>query len=105
MVNGHACRQTLDDRDQGSSMRFSGCGETKHSHKKAQKAQKTQKQTPLWSAAAWRRFGLDEARSITKRRQAAALQRGAQSSRASEKMFPRPRIPLGSSDFFSVAIS
>jgi hypothetical protein len=25
-------------------MRFSGCGETKHSHKKAQKAQKTQKQ-------------------------------------------------------------
>jgi len=27
-----------------------------------------------WSAAAWRRFGLDQARSVTKRRQAAALQ-------------------------------
>src|SRR5262245_50484532 len=32
---------------------------------------------PPWSAAAWRRFGLDQARSRTKRRQAAALQRGA----------------------------
>jgi len=30
-----------------------------------------------WSAAAWRRFGLDRALSITKRRQAAALQGGA----------------------------
>jgi len=32
----------------------------------------------IWSAAAWRRFGLGLARSITKRRQAAALQGGAQ---------------------------
>jgi len=30
----------------------------------------------FWSAAAWRRFLLDQTRSITKRRQAAALQRG-----------------------------
>src|SRR5215216_6335981 len=32
---------------------------------------------PPWSAAAWRRFVIDHGRSITKRRQAAALQRGA----------------------------
>ena len=31
-----------------------------------------------WSAAAWRRFGLDQALPITKRRLAAALQGGAQ---------------------------
>ena len=31
----------------------------------------------FWSAAAWRRFGPDQALSITKRRQAAALQGGA----------------------------
>src|SRR5690349_390104 len=35
---------------------------------------------PLWSAAAWRRFGTDQARSIPKRRQAAALQRDARES-------------------------
>jgi rhamnogalacturonan endolyase len=35
--------------------------------------------TPPWSAAAWRRFVIDHARSRPKRRQAAALQGGAQS--------------------------
>ena len=36
-------------------------------------------QASPWSAAPWRRFGLDQARSITKRRQGAALQGDAHS--------------------------
>src|SRR5262245_14074379 len=59
------------------------------------------RRSPPWSAAAWRRFGLDQAPSITKRRQAAALQGGALRLNTA----PKYRLKEPTSNYISVADS
>jgi hypothetical protein len=39
LIDRQSRGQSLDDRDQRSSVRLSGCSETKHSHQKAPKSQ------------------------------------------------------------------